>query len=395
MLPPYEEPIETPGSEPARDDPPSRHSARRVVVGVVVAALVLGAGIGVGAATRSSSTTSTSKSSSTTETTPPTPAAGSAPGTLNAETVAARVDPAVVDIDTTLANGQGSAEGTGMVISANGQVLTNNHVIDEASSISVRSVATGNSYSATVLGYDVTDDIALLQVKGAPALATITPQRVGPQLIGTPVVAIGNALGKGGTPTVVAGVISATSQTVTASENGQNSETLHGMIQTNAQIQPGDSGGPLADAAAQVIGMTTAATTTGNGLQQTTSPNAGFAIPINTALTIARQIAAGQATGNIHLGTRALLGVEVRDTTTGGTSGAQVVGVASGSPAATIGLTAGDTITSVNGTPISNFSDLTNAIAQLHPGDTATIGWTDGSGHQHSAQVKLAAGPPA
>ena len=397
MLPPHEETIENPGSDPAPEGRPPRRPGRRLIGSVLVAALALGGGIAVGAATRNGSSTSSapSPSVSTSPTSPPSqPAVGDVSGGLNVAGIAAKVNPAVVDINTNLANNAGAAAGTGMVISPSGQVLTNNHVIDEATTITVRLVQSGNTYSASVVGYDVTDDVAVLQLKGAPTLPTITANRTAPALIGDPVVAIGNALGKGGSPTAVQGVVSATGQTVTASEDGQNSETLHGMIQTNAQIQPGDSGGPLVNAAAQVIGMDTAATAGNGGLQQATQ-SAGFAIPINTALTIAHQIAAGQTPGNVHLGSRALLGVEVRSTSTPGSTGAQVIGVEPNTPAATLGLAAGDSITSVNGTPIATFPALTAAIALLHPGDTATIGWTDGAGHQHTGSVKLIAGPPA
>jgi len=303
------------------------------------------------------------------------------------------VDPAVVDINTTLASNGGAAAGTGMVISSTGEVLTNNHVIDEATSISVRSVTSGRTYSATVVGYDATDDVALLQLKGASGLATITPAKAATLLIGQPVVAIGNALGHGGTPSATAGVVAAVNQTVTATDNGQNPETLHGMIETDAQIQPGDSGGPLANPAAQVVGMDTAATTNGGGLQQATE-TAGFAIPINTALTVAHEIAAGQAGPNIHLGDRALLGVDIAQTNAAG-GGAAVSRVVPGTPAASLGIAAGDAIVAFNGTTITSGADLTTAIAPLHPGDRVTVTWVDRSGQRHTATTSLVKGPPA
>jgi S1-C subfamily serine protease len=314
---------------------------------------------------------------------------------LDVSGVASKVDPGVVDINTTLANNGGAAAGTGLVISGSGQVLTNNHVIDNATTITVRVVGTVRTYTAEVIGYDIAHDIAVLQLRGASALRTITTARSPSVLIGEPVVAIGNALGKGGVPTATPGVVSAVDQTVTARANGQTAETLRGMIQTDAQIQPGDSGGPLVNADAQAIGMNTAASTSSGGLQQA-SPTAGFAIPIDTALSIAHQIEAGQATGTIHLGSRALLGVEVRDSpNTPGGSGALIIGIQPHSPAASLGLTAGDSVISLNGTPISTSSDLTAAIAPSHAGDTVTVGWIDTAGHQHSASVALIAGPPA
>ena len=390
MPPRDEETIERRGS-------PTRRSARRLVASVVAAGLALGAGIALGAATRNGSSPSKGQSTSAGAggTSPSSPSvSGGAAGGLDVAGIAAKVDPAIVDINTTLANNSGAAAGTGMVISAFGEVLTNNHVIEDATTIRVDVVGSGRTYTADVVGYDVTDDVAVLQMRGASGLTTITTAKSSPVLIGEPVVAIGNALGQGGTPTATQGVVSAVGQTVTASNNGQNAETLKGMIQIDAQIQPGDSGGPLVKADSQVIGMDTAASASSGRLQQA-SQTVGFAIPIDTALSIAHQIEAGQATGNIHLGSRALLGVDIRGTTnTVGGSGAPVIGVEPNTPAASLGLTAGDSIFSLNGTPISTFSDLTAVIAPLHPGDTVTVGWIDTAGHQHTATVALIAGPP-
>ena len=260
--------------------------------------------------------------------------------------------------------------------------------------ITVRSVTTGKSYSASVVGYDATNDVAVIQLKGASGLPTITPAKPGPLLIGQPIVAIGKALGQGGTPTATGGVVAAVNQTVTATDNGQNPETLHGMIQTDAQIQPGDSGGPMVNPSGQVIGMDTAATTNGGGLQQATNTGAGFAIPIDTALTIAHEIAAGQTAPSVHLGSRALLGVELTTNATNAGSGAPVSRVEPNTPAASAGITGGDLITSFNGAKIANGTDLTNAIAPLQPGAQATVGWVR-NGQQHSATVTLIAGPPA
>ena len=251
MTPRGDQNIESRGDDPALQDRPRARSRRRLVTGILIAGLALGAGIAVGAATRNGSSASSGQRGSTSGGISPSSARvlGGASGGLQVAAIAANVDPAVVDIDTVLANNAGAAAGTGMVISASGEVLTNHHVIDDASSITVRAVGSGRIYTATVVGYDVPNDVALLQMKGASALTTITTAKSPSVLIGNPVVAIGNAQGKGGTPTVTQGVISGVDQTVTASDNGQNPETLSGMIQTYAQIQPGDSGGPLVNAA--------------------------------------------------------------------------------------------------------------------------------------------------
>ncbi|HWW44921.1 MAG TPA: trypsin-like peptidase domain-containing protein [Acidimicrobiia bacterium] len=395
MPPPGSE--QPPAPPPVWGDPaasPARPRATgRILVGVVVLALALGGGVAVGAALRPTASSAPTTSPTTHATTPPAAPAG-ASATLDVQGIANGVDPAVVDINTNLTGGNGAA-GTGMIISPTGMVLTNNHVVADETTISVRSVTTGHTYGATVVGYDSTDDVALVQLKGASGLPTITPAKAAPLLIGQPVVAIGNALGQGGTPSATGGVVAAVNQTVTASDNGQNPETLHGMIQTDAPIQPGDSGGPMVNPSGQVVGMDTAATTNSGGLQQATSGQAGFAIPIGTALTIVHEIAAGQAVPNVHLGARALLGVEIATNTSNAGSGAPVSRVEPNTPAASVGIAAGSLITSFNGTPIANGTDLTNVIAPLQAGAQATVGWTDRSGQQHSATVTLIAGPPA
>ncbi|HEV2309637.1 MAG TPA: trypsin-like peptidase domain-containing protein, partial [Acidimicrobiia bacterium] len=332
--------IPPPGSEqpaapaPAWSDvvgPPARRSGKgRLLVGAVVLLLALGGGVAVGASLRPAASRASSTAPATRATTPPSPVAGSA--TLDVQGIANGVNPAVVDINTTLGGGNGAA-GTGMIIAANGLVLTNNHVVADETSISVRSVTTGHTFGASVVGYDATDDVALVQLKGASGLPVITPAKAGPLLIGQPVVAIGNAGGQGGTPSATGGVVAAVNQTVTATDNGQNPETLHGMIETDAPIQPGDSGGPMVNPSGQVVGMDTAATTNGGGLQQATNPQAGFAIPIETALTIAHNIANGQSAPNVHVGARALLGVELNTAGGNTTTGAPVSRVEPNTPA--------------------------------------------------------------
>jgi len=394
MPPGSEQPPAPPAWGDTLEQPPKRRGGTaRVVVGVLVVVLALGAGIGVGAALRPTASASAQSTPATTgATTPPAPAPGTS--TLDVAGIANGVNPSVVDINTTLSGGNAAA-GTGMVLTPGGQVLTNNHVVADETSITVRSVTSGKTYSASVVGYDATDDVALIQLKGASGLPTITPAKPGPLLIGQPVVAIGNALGQGGTPTATGGVVAAVNQTVTATDQGQNPETLHGMIQTNAQIQPGDSGGPMVNPSGQVVGMDTAATTNGGGLQQATNTSAGFAIPIDTALTIAHEIAAGQMAPSVHLGSRALLGVELTTNATNAGGGAPVSRVEPNTPAASAGIAGGDLITSFNGTTIANGTDLTNAIAPLQPGAQATVGWVDRNGQHHSATVTLIAGPPA
>jgi S1-C subfamily serine protease len=324
-------------------------------------------------------------------------------GSLNSNDIASKVTPAIVDINTTLGQ-TGRAAGTGMVISSDGYILTNNHVIADATSIKVTIGGTGPTYDGKVVGYDVQDDVALVKIN-ASNLKTITIGDPSTVHQGDPVVAIGNALGKGGSPAVTQGKVTALNQDVTAGDPGGVSETLHGMIQIDAPIQPGDSGGALVDANAEVIGMNTAAA--GGQFTIQSGSNIGFAIPLNNAVQITRQIQAGNETDRIHIGDRALLGVEVRDASSQSQfgdgnsnvapvdSGALVVGVSDGSAASDAGIEVGDVIVKVDGTTIDGQNALHLALVKYHPGDHATIEWVDTSGNHHTASVPLKLGPPA
>ena len=289
-------------------EPPPR-KRRGLAVLLVVAVLAAAAGAGTAVALNGNSGGSTGVSSNDV----PAPASngnGSTNSNLNASAVAAKVEPGVVDITSTLNYQSETAEGTGMVLNSNGLVLTNNHVINGATSIKATLVTSGKTYTARVLGYDVTDDVALLQLQNASGLKTVSVGNSSQVTLGTPVLAIGNAGGQGGTPTVAPGIINATNRTITAGDQGSGTtETLHGMLQTSAQIQPGDSGGPLANAAGKVIGMDTAASSSGS--ESSSSSTMGYAVPINTALSIARQIAAGHSSSTIQIGLPGFLGVLV------------------------------------------------------------------------------------
>jgi S1-C subfamily serine protease len=326
--------------------------------------------------------------------------------------VTSKVAPAIVNIDTVVGD-QGEAAGTGMIVTSSGEVVTNNHVIDGATQISVE-LADGSTHSAKVLGYDATDDVALIKINGVSGLPTISTASASSVSIGDQIVALGNALGKGGTPTAASGQVTDLNQTITASDdNGANAETLHGLIQTNAPIQPGDSGGALINSDAKVIGMNAAASVSGGsgfGFRQT-SATEGFAIPIDNALAIAQQIDAGKGSDKIHIGDRGILGVLVtpdQSSSSGGGfgnfggnsgnssgNGAAVSSVTSGSPADNAGLASGDTIVSVNGSSVGSADALQSAMANFHPGDKVSIGWVDSNGSRHNATITLIAGPPA
>ena len=199
--------------------------------------------------------------------------------------IVSKVNPSVVNIYTTISSGnsQGEAAGTGMIITSSGEVLTNNHVIDGARTVRVQIVATGETHTAHVVGYDVVDDVALVKIDNVSNLKTVTFADASKVAVGDSVVAIGNAGGRGGTPAATAGSVTALDQKVTAGDVGSSkSETLHGMIQISAPIEPGDSGGPLVDSDGNVIGMNTAAAQSDDFFGQSTN-SVAFAIPIDKA----------------------------------------------------------------------------------------------------------------
>jgi S1-C subfamily serine protease len=307
-------------------------------------------------------------------------------------TASANQQVGVVDIDTVLGYQSARAAGTGMILSSNGEILTNNHVVRGATSITVTVVSTGQTYKANVVGTDPTDDVAVLQLSGASGLHTAHLSSSAAS-VGDAVTAVGNAGGTGGTPSAATGQVTALDQTITATDDdGSNAEQLHGLIETNANVQAGDSGGPLYNASNQIVGMDTAAGS--SGTVQTASEQA-YAIPIGTAVKIADQIENGQSSSTIHLGNPAFLGVQLSNDqfSAGSTGGAAVAGVVDGTPAAQAGLTAGDVITAVGDTQVASSADLSTALAPHKAGDSVKITWTDQSGQSHTATVTLIAGP--
>jgi S1-C subfamily serine protease len=260
-------------------------------------------------------------------------------------------------------------------------VLTNNHVIAGATDLTVRSIGNGQTFGASVIGFDRSHDVAVLAVAGGG----LQPANIGNSdtlSVGQPVVSMGNAGGAGGVPSAVDGRIIGLNQTVSANDALTGStETLSGLIQVDANIRPGDSGGPTVNASNQVIGMNTAATENfhlGRGQ--------GFAIPINQAMAIAGQIQGG-GSPSVHIGPTAFLGVGVNDAAGG--AGAVVRQVIPGGPAAGAGLAPGDVITSINGQPVNSATALTAILDTHHPGDNVTVGVGG-----RSANVTLADGPP-
>jgi S1-C subfamily serine protease len=293
----------------------------------------------------------------------------------------ANSEKALVDVNSSL-GGEASGAGTGIVLSADGLVLTNNHVINGATTLSATDLGNGQTYTAHVVGYDVKDDVALIKLERASGLTTATI--ASPATVGQTVYAVGNAGGAGGTPTVTSGTITGTNKSVTASDSfAGTSETLHGMLQTSAALISGDSGGALTTTSGAVVGVDTA----GSGGQ-----GGGFAIPIATALGIVHEIQAGTSTATVHVGPTALLGVRIRSVAS--TDGAPVTQVVGGTPAAAAGITAGSRITSVAGHTVTDGTSLRATMFALVPGHKVTVAWVDAAGTHHTASITPTSGPP-
>ena len=357
----------------------------------------------------------------------PSPGSSAAPLTGGEQGIVTKIEPGLVIINTTLQYDSEAAAGTGMVLNADGLVLTNNHVIEGSTKVSATVVSTGKTYPATVVGYDKTGDVALIQLQDASGLTTVPIGNSASVKVGNTVVALGNAEGQGSI-TATAGHVTALDQTITASDEGGStaSETLTGMIQTNAGIVPGDSGGPLASSSG-VIGMDTA----GNDANSQQASE-GFAIPIGTALSVARQIAGGHASSVITIGYPPFVGIFIgsgssssppvqaqqeeqqNGSGSGSTpacstsnsdltvpsaiapvsSGTLVIGTICGSPAAAAGMTGGAVITAVNGQGVGSPDDLSGILARFHPGEVISVTWISPSGQRTTSSLHLAAGPP-
>jgi len=373
--------------------------------------------------------------------------AGGGISSAKAAAAASKVSPGIVDIISRPKYQSGTLEGTGMILSSTGLVLTNNHVVEGTSKWTVKIADTGRVYkNVTVLGTDATDDVALLQLNGASGLHPI-PRSNSAVHKGDPVVALGNAEGHDGRPNVVAGRVTGLNQSIKATDEGAGTtEYLHGMLETNAPIISGDSGGALANLQGEVIGMNTAANSSPSIGGGQGGASQGFAIPIDKALSIATLIDHRQTNPNIQLGLPAFLGVTVASANSGPStssdprvqkhqlqsagrqngfggfggappggsssgcmalnaqasvpnriapvgSGTLVSGVLCDTPVAKAGMTAGAVITSINNQPIGSPASLTRNLTQYHPGTTVSVQWVSPSGQHHTSSLDLAAGP--
>jgi S1-C subfamily serine protease len=374
MTEPFESWVPTPPPAPEPPPPPFR-PRRRHRGSALVAAVVIAAGVlTIGRAAQSGRTVALTD-------------------TRGAQAPITTPIKGVVDVTTVLGYQNASAAGTGLVLTSTGIILTNNHVIAGSTSVRVTDVATGRSYRASIVGYDVGQDLAVLSLRDATGLVTAPLGTSSSLTVGDLVSAIGNAGGVGGTPSVVTGAITALGQPITAGDgNGGASERLTGLIQTSAPLKPGDSGGPLVNTSGRVVGIDTAMAA---GLTSQSGDSEGFAIPIDRARSISDQIRAGRASSTIHLGTAGFLGVDVSSSGQSGRSGAVITGIEPGTPADQAGLAQGDVIVSVDGTSVDSASALTALMQRHHAGDDVRVGWSDPSGEMFSATLHLISGPAA
>ncbi|MDQ1506151.1 MAG: putative serine protease PepD [Actinomycetota bacterium] len=392
--PPIEPPPAPPGlggpsgfppplSPPLGDGKGTRAVAGRrtmaLVGGVAVLALVagsLGAAIGVSLASKKGSdspavtpatapsggaATTPIPSSSGSATTPSTGSAAAPSGSasssgslsgaaLDVKGILAKVEPSVVDI--VAQSRRGTGEGTGIIISPDGYILTNAHVVSGASTVTVSTSSSSKALPATVIGADAAHDVALIKLdSGGGSLVAADLGRSADMKVGDDVVAIGNALGLRGDPTVTRGIVSALNRTV---------DNLTGMIQTDAAINPGNSGGPLVNSTGQVIGINTAVAADG-------AQNIGFAIPIDKAKALADRLKSGQGAAPT-----AFLGVSTT-ATSDGSAGAEVVSLVAGGPAQKAGIAVGDLIVGFDGKPVATADALSGLVQGRQPGDTVPV----------------------
>ena len=296
----------------------------------------------------------------------------------------------VVVIETNLAYQNAAAAGTGIVLTSSGRILTNNHVIAGATTIRVVVPKTTHTYTARVVGYDTTADVAVLQLQKASHLRTVTTGNASSLKLGARVTAVGNAGGTGRL-TSSRGKVTGLNRSIAVQGDSGTTEQLTGLIETNAALQPGDSGGPLLNSAGRVVGIDTAASSSSSFASASRD---GYAIPIGKATTIAKQIVAGKSSATVHIGATAFLGVQLGNSPSFGGRGATIVGVVPGAPAAAAGLVPGDVIIAVAGRAVSGPSDIAPIILAHKPGDKVTITYSDTSGQNQSASVTLASGPP-
>ena len=368
--------------QPAQPTAPPRPRRTGLAAAVVATSLLVGGGAGIGGAAwwdatqgESSGSSQTSPVSTSTVSQSQAPAADG-----SVESVAQKVLPSVVKIDVT--GQQGSGSGSGIILTADGTILTNNHVVELATqggSIEV-SFDDGTSAEAEILGTDPLTDTAVIQ---AADVSGLTPATIGKSAnlgVGEGVVAIGSPFGLDAT--VTSGIVSALDRPVNVGSDDEGNSTTYPAIQTDAAINPGNSGGPLVDMTGAVVGINssirTAASQSPYGQSEAGSIGLGFAIPIDEVMPIVDQMAAGETP------THARLGIRVADDE----DGARIAEVTEGSTAAEAGIEAGDVITSIDDRRITGADSLVATIRSYRPGDQVEVTWTR-DGESQSATVTL------
>ncbi len=401
LPPPSYAPMGPPPSwAPPQPPPPTSVWSRIAAYVVLIAVVAAAAGAGIGwSLARAVNTHQIAQSTTQTPApiTPTTPITPVTPGTgssnASAAAIAARVGPAIVDINTTLGSSQ--AAGTGMLISSTGEILTNNHVVSGSTSITITVEGQSSTFTAHVVGVDVSQDVAVIQIdQSVSGLPTVTFADSSSLQVGDTVVTLGNALGQGGAPHVTQGQVTALNQTITASEGAGSAETLSGMIQSDAVIYQGDSGGALVNTSSQVVGMITAGEAQGF---RSAASSTGYAIASNTAVGVANRIRAHEQAADLTYGQVGYLGVAVQSIDASGasqlglnvSSGALVSAAPlSGTPAASAGITRGSVITKVGGSSVTSADTLGTAVKSHKPGDRVSVAWVNTSG-SHTATVTL------
>lgn len=376
-------------STPNAADPSEPKSRRGLVISfLVVLAMVLGGFVGAQIAQSgddSSTTDSTEVPSTvvdeavTSGNGVPTAPTGDAPGSsnepvatapstndaepaLNVAEVLKKIQPSVVTIIAITEAGMnpGRATGTGVVITSDGDILTNDHVVDGADNVSVLFAGDTEPTPATVLAVDVGNDLALIHVDktGLTPAVFADPDSID---IGDEVVAVGFALDLDGGPTVTRGIVSALNRTIVSGDGA-----LDGLIQTDTAISSGNSGGPLVNTRGQVIGINTAVFQSSG---EVAANNVGFSISVAEALPVIEELRA-QANGQAR--TEGYLGVSVLDRNDGGL-GAMIAEVSPGSPADIAGMKVDDVVIQADGSPVDGQPALVAAIRDKSPGDTIKI----------------------
>ena len=319
-----------------------------------------------------------------------TPSSGSQRTTVQTQSsVSDEQSSGVVLINTTTTTG--TAAGSGMVLSDDGYVLTNYHVVEASTEVTVTIAATNQNYEASVVGHDATNDVALLKLDNASGLDTVAIDDDAVNA-GDDVTAVGNSAGQGYLSAAEGQLLSTSSSiTVQSEEDSSDTETLTDVYETSAQAVAGDSGGPMFDSENEVIGITTAGQTQTDSHTGQSTTVSSYAIPIARALSIVSQIESGSSSGTVQVGPKAYLGVTVQSSAQ---TGALVISqVVSDGPAAQAGLAAGETITAVDGTTVSSQEELSTILATKSPGDTVKVTVSSGYGAGQTVSLTLGSSP--